>query len=296
MGEGDPHTGFTQAMEAHVLAVVRMFALPRALAGLLIAALALILFDPRPALAVEPGVPDPPSNLITDTGEGQVSAADKDFVIRVRLAGLWEIPAGEMTQDKSKSNRVKGIGADIAEQHRALDQLARAAAKKLKIQLPNVPNEAQQGWLKEMEDAEVGQDFDQIFIDRLRAAHGSIFPAVATIRGTTRNDTVRKLAQRTNQFVMTHMTLLESSGIVDFQALPTAPAPNAAPAKSAEAANPVLSASDTTTSSTPSVSLPVVGVIVLVALVGGLLATRTMMNKDPRRRYRQRRESGGYGY
>jgi putative membrane protein len=294
MGTGNPRTGFTQAMEAHVLALVRMFALPRKVAGLLIAALALILFDPRPALAVEPGVPDPPSNLITDTGEGKVSAADKDFVIKVRLAGLWEIPAGEMAQDKSKSNRVKGIGADIAEQHKTLDQLTRAAAKKLDIDLPNEPNEAQQGWLQEMEDANVGEDFDQVYIDRLRAAHGNIFPAIATIRTSTRNDTVRKLAQRANQFVMTHLTLLESSGIVDFEALPTAPPPKAATATTA-AANPVLSAADAGSGGSPSVSLPVVGVIVVAALAGGLLLTRKMMS-DPRRRYRQRQSRGGYGY
>jgi putative membrane protein len=291
MGTGDPRTGFTQAMEAHVLAVVRMFALSRRVAGLIIAALALVLLDPRPALAVEPGVPDPPSNLITDTGAGKISAADKDFVIKVRLAGLWEIPAGEMAQDKSKSNRVKGIGADIAEQHKTLDQLTRDAAKKLKITLPDEPNEDQQGWLQEMEDANVGEDFDQIYIDRLRAAHGKIFPAIATIRTSTRNDTVRKLAQRANQFVMTHLTLLESSGIVDFAALPTAPPPNAATAT----ANPVLSASDANTTGTSSVSLPVIGVIALVAVGGGLLLTRKMMN-DPRRRYRQQRSRGGYGY
>ncbi|BEL12797.1 hypothetical protein Q0Z83_109880 [Actinoplanes sichuanensis] len=281
-------------MEAHVLAVVRMFALPRRVTALLIAALALVLFSPQAALAVEPGVPDPPTNLVPDTGEGKLAAADKDFVIKVRLAGLWEIPAGDMAQDKSRSNRVKGIGADIAEQHKVLDQLTRDAAKKLKITLPNEPNEDQQGWLQEMEDAAVGQEFDQIYIDRLRAAHGKIFPAIATIRTSTRNDTVRKLAQRANQFVMTHLTLLESSGIVDFAALPTAPPPNAATATTA-AANPVLSASDTATGGTPSVSLPVVGAVVIAALAGGLLVTRKMMN-DPRRRYRQRQSRGGYGY
>jgi putative membrane protein len=280
-------------MEAHVLAVVRMFALPRRVTGLLIAVLALVLFDPRAALAVEPGVPDPPTNLVPDTGAGKLAAADKDFVIKVRLAGLWEIPAGEMAQDKSRSNRVKGIGADIAEQHKVLDQLTRDAAKKLKITLPNEPNEDQQGWLQEMEDANVGEDFDQIYIDRLRAAHGKIFPAIATIRTSTRNDTVRKLAQRANQFVMTHLTLLESSGIVDFAALPTAPPPNAA--ATTTAASPVLSAADAGSGGTPSMSLPVIGVIALAAVGGGLLLTRRMMN-DPRRRYRQRQSRGGYGY
>ncbi|GAA4590390.1 hypothetical protein GCM10023107_16240 [Actinoplanes octamycinicus] len=192
--------------------------------GLVFAVLGLVLLAPQAALAGERGVPDPPNQLITDTGEGTVSAADKDFVIKVRLAGLWEIPAGQMAQEKSKDPRIQQIGKDIAAQHVVLDKMDRAVAKKLGIKLPNVPNADQQGWLGEMRGAE-GTDFDQIYIDRLRAAHGKIFPAIATIRASTRNDSVRKLAQRANQFVMTHMTLLESSTIVDFAALPTAPPP-----------------------------------------------------------------------
>ncbi|WP_123678771.1 DUF4142 domain-containing protein [Couchioplanes caeruleus] len=198
---------------------------PRRLSGAALVAVALLLFDPQGARA-EPGVPDPPNGLITDRGKGEVSDADRDFAVKVRLAGLWEIPAGKMAQEKSDDPRIQSIGRDIAAQHVALDQLVRDAAKKLDVSLPNKPNADQQGWLDEMRDAE-GEEFDRVYIDRLRAAHGKIFPAIATIRASTRNDTMRKLAQRTNQFVMTHMTLLESSGIVDFAALPTAPPPGA---------------------------------------------------------------------
>ncbi len=268
-----------------MLAVVRMFAGRRRLTGTLVAALALVLLDPRPVRA-EPGVPDPPNNLLSDRGEGDLSEADRDFVVKVRLAGLWEIPAGEMAQDKSKDREVRSIGKDIADQHVALDKLVRDAAKKLDIALPNRPNEDQQGWLDEMRDAE-GEQFDQVYIDRLRAAHGKIFPAIATIRTSTRNDTVRKLAQRANQFVMTHLTLLESSGIVDFAALPTAPAPNAAP---------VLSAADAGQPPAPSssVNLPLVVLLVVAGVGGALLVTRRLM-QDPRRRYRrQRRRSFNY--
>jgi putative membrane protein len=271
-----------------VLAVVRLSAGPRRVAGLMIAALALVLFDSKAAFA-EPGVPNPPNNLLTDTGEGNVAEADIDFVTKVRLAGLWEIPAGEMAQERSSSNRIKSIGQDIAEQHEALDALVLAAAKKLDIDLPDKPNKDQQGWLDEMEAAQ-GEEFDQIYIDRLRAAHGKIFPAIATIRTSTRNDTVRKLAQRTNQFVMTHLTLLESSGIVDFEALPTAPPPNAA--ATTKAASPVLQSADAG-GGTTSISLPVVGVLVAVGVGGALLLSRKLM-QDPRRRRRSRNR--GYGY
>jgi predicted outer membrane protein len=254
----------------------------RHLSGVVLAVVALVLLQPRAAWA-EPGVPVPPNQLITDTGEGAVSAADKDFANKVRLAGLWEMPAGQMAQEKSKDPRIKAIGKDIAAQHTVLDQMVRAVAKKLNLKLPNQPNADQQGWLGEMRDAE-GAEFDQIFVDRLRAAHGKIFPAIATIRASTRNDSIRKLAQRTNQFVATHLTLLESSDLVDFAALPTAPPPAAATTAATTAA--VLSANQTTAAaSTSSLNTPLIVGVVVVSLAAAVLLTRRMW-PNPRRRRR----------
>lgn len=254
----------------------------RRLSGAVAASAALIMLAPDAAWA-EPGVPVPPNELITDRARGTVSAADKDLVVKVRLAGLWEIPAGEMAQEKSDDERIKEIGKDIAEQHEQLDEFARDAAEKLDIELPDKPNESQQGWLDEMEAAD-GEEFDQIYIDRLRAAHGNIFPAIATVRATTRNDTVRKLAQRTNQFVATHLTLLESSNIVSFKALPTAPNPNAttAPPAARQVANNAASASATSTGNLPVL----IAVLVAGLLVGGFATNRLMANRRrPYRRY-----------
>jgi putative membrane protein len=259
----------------------------RRLWGPLIASSALVFLGTGVAHAAEPGVPVPPGELITDTANGEVTDADVDLVVKVRLAGLWEIPAGEMAQKKSKNPKIQKIGKEIAAQHEVLDKLDRAAAKKLDIKLPNQPNKDQQGWLAEMRDAE-GEDFDQIYIDRLRAAHGKIFPAIATIRASTRNDTVRKLAQQANQFVATHMTLLESSSIVDFQALPTAPNPSAAastPAAS-KAGGTALNEVAQTQSLTTNRNL-IIAVLVAVVAVGAFVTWRTM-GSSPRRPSRRR--------
>ncbi len=268
-----------------------MFAVDRMLqwrrvSGAALAAVVLMLLDPQVARA-EPGVPVPPNGLLTDRGKGDVSEADRDFAVKVRLAGLWEIPAGEMAQEKSDDPRIQSIGRDIAEQHGVLDKLVRDAAKKLDIALPNKPNADQQTWLAEMRDAE-GEEFDRVYIDRLRAAHGKIFPAIATIRAATRNDTVRKLAQRTNQFVMTHMTLLESSGIVDFAALPTAPPPAAATTGAAKAVQAQSPASSTTSLSVGGTS---VVPLVLVALASAALTFFVLRNvmQPARRPYRRQR-------
>src|SRR5690349_11792506 len=149
-----------------------------------------------------------PAGVTLQTQDTQLTAADRNLLVNVRLAGLWEIPAGKMAMTKGVSPRVRQIGQMIASQHVRLDAIDRAAAKEVGVALPDQPNPQQRRWLDEMTDAS-GSNFDDIFVDRLRAAHGKIFPAIAVVRATTDNDTVRKLAQSANAFVLTHMTLLE---------------------------------------------------------------------------------------
>lgn len=152
-------------------------------------------------------------------GAGPVTNADRDLLVKVRLAGLWEMPAGRMAAEKGASPRVREIGTEIAAQHEELDRLTVDAAKRINVPLPDKPNSEQQGWLQEMQRAS-GAEFDQIFVDRLRAAHGSVFPAIATVRAGTRNDVVRELASAANDFVLNHLDLLESTGLVDYGSLP----------------------------------------------------------------------------
>jgi hypothetical protein len=115
--------------------------------------------------------------------------------------------------------------------------------------------------------------FDQIYIDRLRAAHGKIFPAIATIRASTRNDSVRKLAQEANQFVMTHMTLLEASDIVNYGALPTAAAPAAAGKGPVPVDGQMVAAAQSNSGGLPGVSQTVVFLVLAAALVAGVFTT-----------------------
>ncbi|GAA2474682.1 DUF4142 domain-containing protein [Winogradskya humida] len=251
--------------------------LRRSSVGVLAMALAFVLAPAGVARAAD-GVPVPPNTGLTDDGAGTVSAADKDFVIKVRLAGLWEIPAGNMAQEKSDDENLRKFSKSISEQHVILDKFDIAVAKKLGIELPNVPNNDQQGWLDEMAAAKTGKQFDQIYVDRLRAAHGKIFPAIGTIRASTRNDSVRKLAQQANQFVMTHMTLLESSGIVDYGALPTAAAP-AVTGKGPVPVDNAMLAAASSSGGVPGVSTSVILLVLAGALVAGVVTTMRIFRR-----------------
>jgi predicted outer membrane protein len=182
-------------------------------AALAIAVVAALSSAPAPASAA-PVVP------------AQLNAADMTLLNGVRLAGLWEIPAGQMAAERGSLDRVRRIGAMIADQHVRLDQLVVDAANELGASIPSTPTAEQQGWLNEMQQA-TGARFDQIFVDRLRAAHGKIFPVIGAVRAGTRNPVIRKLADDATIFVMNHMKLLESTGIVRYDRLAPAALPAA---------------------------------------------------------------------
>lgn len=164
-------------------------------------------------VALAAGVAAAEAGPTTDTSWGPLTAADRDFLVRVRLAGLWEQPAGEMAQTHSSDQRVRDVGRVLADDHRRLDQQVRDLARKLQVALPDEPNPNQRGWLAEM-TPERGHDFDETFANRLRVAHGQVLAIIALDRASTRNTLVRSFTQAATDVVMKHMSLLESTGLV----------------------------------------------------------------------------------
>ncbi|KUN89336.1 DUF4142 domain-containing protein [Streptomyces griseoruber] len=152
------------------------------------------------------------------TQYGPLSELDREFVTKVRLAGLWELPAGQLAQRKGTTEAVRTAGQHLVEGHTFLDERVRDVAAKLGLGLPNEPNDQQRAWLAEL-DAAQGVDFDRKFANILRLAHGRVFTVVAQVRAGTQNSLVRALADDANTTVLDHIEILEATGYVDFEAL-----------------------------------------------------------------------------
>ncbi|MFE0026425.1 DUF4142 domain-containing protein [Amycolatopsis sp. NPDC059021] len=148
--------------------------------------------------------------------------SDATLVVKVRQAGLWEMPSGMWTETRSNNPKVKEVGRALMIDHGRLDVVTRSLAGDLGVALPAEPTTEQQGWLAEMRNARAPEDFDRIFANRLRAAHGQILAIIAQVRAGTRDDRIRAYATTANQAVMRHITLLESTGLIDYTALPSA--------------------------------------------------------------------------
>ncbi|MFD9907058.1 DUF4142 domain-containing protein [Streptomyces sp. NPDC059063] len=152
------------------------------------------------------------------TDFGPLSALDRDFLTKVRLAGLWELPAGQQAQERGTTRAVHTAGRHLVEGHTFLDARVREVAAALRLELPSQPTAQQRRWLTELSGAH-GTAYDERFANVLRLAHGKVFALVAQVRAATRNSLVRTLADDANSTVLDHIRVLEATGLVDFDGL-----------------------------------------------------------------------------
>lgn len=142
-----------------------------------------------------------------------LSDLDREFLTVINFANLWEMPMGKLATERGNSQAVRDTGAVIQADHTKLDTVVNGLADRFGIRLPDKPSSSTQAWMNEI-SSKTGEDFDNAFADRLRAAHGTVFGLIAEVRAGTRNAVIRDFATQANDIVMKHMTLLEGTGHV----------------------------------------------------------------------------------
>ncbi len=220
-----------------------------------------------------------PVRADADPAARQLDVADLTLLNGVRQAGLWEIPAGQMAAQKGTTAKLRQVGQMIATQHVQLDQLTVDAANKLGVTLPVTPTTQQQGFLTQLQAAK-GIQFDQMFVTFLRGTHGFIFPVISAVRASTHNEVVRTLAGQASIFVMHHMEMLESTGLVQYGRLPPA-------AMSPDQELAAAATAHTDAGSAPSISTTLLWLLLAagvagIATMGAVRLVRRRPALDPR--------------
>ncbi|MEU0787825.1 DUF4142 domain-containing protein [Streptomyces sp. NPDC006173] len=155
------------------------------------------------------------TRIIANTPSGPLTEADRDFVVKVRAAGLWEYPVGQLALEKGTIPSVRTAGQHLVSGHAGLDEACRKIAQQLGITLPNKPSPQQQGFVATL-SGDSGKKFDTDLANILRVTHGQIFSVIAKVRATTQNTLVRQLANQANSTVLDHITVMEKTGLVNF--------------------------------------------------------------------------------
>ena len=158
----------------------------------------------------------------SQTTTGPCGPADGDLLSKVKQAGLWEMPVGADLAARAKDPKVREIGKRINAEHMELDRLTDQAAAEVNVPLPTQATAEQQAWVAQVA---ADPDPDALAVNLMRAAHGKILPIIAGVKAGTRNSTVRDFAGIGYTYVSRHIGYLESTGLVDYTALPDSPAP-----------------------------------------------------------------------
>ena len=144
---------------------------------------------------------------------------DVDILHKVKQAGLWEMPVGSALAARSPNPQVRDVGARISAEHHELDQITEVAAAKMGVSLPIKPTEDQQNWMAQVAAASP-ENIDRVAINLLRAAHGKVLPLLAQVKVGTRSPIIREFTATSMIYVGRHINYLESTGLVEFGALP----------------------------------------------------------------------------
>lgn len=180
--------------------------------GAVVTTLASLLY---PAMLGVQKVNTAQDRVIATPATGALTEADRDFVVKVRAAGLWEYPVGQMALEKSRTKAVKTVGERLIDGVASMDAACRDAAVRLGITLPNQSSPQQQSFVFRL-NAESGEQFDTDLVTVVRAANGQILSTIASVRTTTKNSLIRALATQANDTVLEHITVVEKTGLVDF--------------------------------------------------------------------------------
>lgn len=215
-----------------------------------------------PAASAQVAWDDP---AVVDTQWGPLTQADRDLIAKVRLAGLWEGPTALEGMQRGTSRKVREVAAQLHSDHANLDEASFKAASQLNMTLPEKPSAEQAAWMAEIHAQPNGDAYDRAWVNRLRAAHGKFFLQINNARAGTRNDAVREFAVTANFFVEKHMSLLESTGLVDEGALPVPVLPTAK-----AAADPAAVAFEQRSLNESTANNLGVTILLSVALVGAL--------------------------
>jgi predicted outer membrane protein len=153
-----------------------------------------------------------------ESPHGPLYPADIKLLIAIAQGGLWEAQASEDVARRSTDPKVRAVAAQLTKEHHVLHENNIAAADRLHVQLPQAPTPQQQGWVDEIRAAR-GAELDRLYVNLNRAAHGSTYMAISTVRSTTQNDVMRSMAVIAEDYVSRHMALLESTGLATSDAL-----------------------------------------------------------------------------
>ncbi|WP_328444703.1 DUF4142 domain-containing protein [Amycolatopsis sp. NBC_00438] len=156
--------------------------------------------------------------VVFPAAAGELQQTDRTLLTRLKQHTLWAVPASWLAAERATNRRVRDVAARIADDQARLDVALGAAADRVAITLPSEPTDQERSWAGEI-TAATGDEFDRVYVNRLRAEYGDLFALASDVRAGTRDDDIRAFAQTAVDTALGHLTLLESTGLAETTSL-----------------------------------------------------------------------------
>ncbi|MDB5422305.1 MAG: hypothetical protein JWR59_2252, partial [Brevundimonas sp.] len=127
------------------------------------------------------GAPDQQNqaaNVVQDGTSGVVGAVaapagattTEGFVTNAAIGGIYEVEAGRIAAQRSKTSAVKAFAEKMVAEHTAAGDELKPIAAALNVPAPTMLDERHKGLIDNLRGAS-DQDFDKVYLDQQEAAH-----------------------------------------------------------------------------------------------------------------------------
>lgn len=137
-----------------------------------------------------------------------VSKADADFAVNVADAGMTEIQAGQLAQQKGMAGDVKEYGAMMVKDHTEAGDKLKALAANKNITLPGSISPEMQKNVDGLQKKS-GSDFDKAYIDMMISDHKKVIAAFESEAKNGSDADIRAFADSTLHTLHKHLDKAE---------------------------------------------------------------------------------------
>ncbi|KGD86913.1 hypothetical protein JL37_28830 [Achromobacter sp. RTa] len=133
--------------------------------------------------------------------------ADARFLQAAAGAGLFEMEAAQLAQQRAGSSEIKAYAAKMLEQHRAMNGDLKTLALQKQVTLPERPAEPDRGTLEQLR-GRTGPDFDAVYVQKAAVdAHVMANRLFETAARQSADPQVRDFAVRGLPVVAEHLAM-----------------------------------------------------------------------------------------
>lgn len=137
-----------------------------------------------------------------------VSKADQDFAVNTAIAGMTEIQAGQMAEQKGMEKDVKDYGRMMVTDHTMAADKLKAIATQKNLTLPATLTPDMQKNLDDL-NSKTGKDFDKAYMDMMVSDHKKVISAFEDESKNGSDADIRNFADSTLHTLHKHLDKAE---------------------------------------------------------------------------------------